>query len=283
MVEGRQRDDPGQESELIRQAPEAGYDHPEKRQYRRDVWSVIDKAVPRDRADLHALLMPSAEGDEVEVALSKGFRETNLHIVDKNPAIVARHLANRFPRAQRYGVDLHRALERVRRSGAYLSVMHADLTGTIVNVDLRRAIFAYLQTCMSPSIVIVNAQTGLEGRDIKWAEIDALDFPREMIGLGHEQLSRRNRWRATKVSEHLYVSAGYLATPQEMGLSRMGLMEEGMRRISVVPLRAGTYQIGRSPRLWVAVLVVAGVWTRSDLHRVGWLHGFPGDRRCDSR
>lgn len=91
--------------------PAAGYDFGNKRHYRRNIWNTF-----RTSAYWHpqatAMLMPSIEGDEIDVALSKGFRERNLHIVDQNPAIVAT-LKRRYPRLHAYGVPLVRATERL--------------------------------------------------------------------------------------------------------------------------------------------------------------------------
>lgn len=91
--------------------PAAGYDFGNKRHYRRNIWNTF-----RTSAYWHpqatAMLMPSIEGDEIDVALSKGFRERNLHIVDQNPAIVAT-LKRRYPRLHTYGVPLVRATERL--------------------------------------------------------------------------------------------------------------------------------------------------------------------------
>ena len=109
-----------------RRGPESGYDHGAKRQYRRDVWAALSRhcAVPRSYAQ--AFLMPSLEGDEIDVALSKGFREENLHVCDENPAIVAT-LKRRYPRLNTYGVDVLKALGRCPS----LHVANIDLCGTV--------------------------------------------------------------------------------------------------------------------------------------------------------
>jgi hypothetical protein len=92
-------------------APEGGYDFGAKKHYRRDIWSTFRKFTGTDTHSARALLLPSLEGDEIDVALSKGFREENLHIVDRNPAIVAT-LKRRYPCINTYGVEIERAVRR---------------------------------------------------------------------------------------------------------------------------------------------------------------------------
>lgn len=53
-------------------------------------------ACPVPKSEASVFLMPSSEGDEVDVCLSHGFRERNLTVCDRNPAIVA-HLKRRYP------------------------------------------------------------------------------------------------------------------------------------------------------------------------------------------
>lgn len=109
---------------MNRSAPADGYDTSPKRMYRRRCWNALTESM-HDKPNAQALLMPSIEGDEVDVALSKGLREENLHLVDRNPAIVA-HLKRRFPRAHTYGVELRRALARIRRAGVSLNIANID-------------------------------------------------------------------------------------------------------------------------------------------------------------
>ncbi len=122
------------EADGMRRAPADGYDKGPKRQYRRDVWKHLADGRGL-RSERHALLMPSLEGDEVEVALSKGFREDHLHVVDSNPAIVAT-LRRRFPLINTYGVTAARACERIAAKGVRLGAANFDFTGC-VSVALR--------------------------------------------------------------------------------------------------------------------------------------------------
>lgn len=154
---------------MKRRAPKDGYDFGNKRQYRRDVWRFFQKHCPVPRAHAQALLMPSAEGDEIEVALNNGFREENLHVVDANPAIVAT-LKRRYRKISTYGCDVASVFLNGRIASHVLHVANLDLTGTLGP--------AWFETCfhvarsLAPHGLI--AATYLKGRDpltAKFAEV----------------------------------------------------------------------------------------------------------------
>jgi hypothetical protein len=116
---------------VSRIAPKGGYDFARKRDYRRKVWATFRDRLKTDNipvAESHALLMPSLEGAEIEVALNAGFREKNLHVVDMNPAIVAT-LKRRYPQVNTYGCSAGRAMGRIARSGVRLRCANFDFTG----------------------------------------------------------------------------------------------------------------------------------------------------------
>jgi len=115
---------------IQRRAPAHGYDFGNKRQYRRAVWAALRDHCAGRMASAQALLMPSAEGDEIEVALANGFREQNLHIVDHNAAIVA-SLKRRYPRVHTYGVSLEDAIERLWKKELRIDVANLDLCGPV--------------------------------------------------------------------------------------------------------------------------------------------------------
>lgn len=114
---------------MDRSAPRDGYDFGNKRQYRRNVWAVAREFINHNRPNAHVLLMPSAEGDEIEVAEANGFRQCNMHIVDRNPAIVAT-LKKRYPHINTYGVDVVRAVRRIAASDIKLEFANFDFCGT---------------------------------------------------------------------------------------------------------------------------------------------------------
>lgn len=112
----------------MRSAPRGGYDFSRKRDYRRKVWATGRDTLKRyglSVADSHALLMPSLEGDEIDVALNAGFRESHLHVVDHEPAIVAT-LKRRYPRINTYGVTVSRAFERLAERGIKIRCANLD-------------------------------------------------------------------------------------------------------------------------------------------------------------
>jgi hypothetical protein len=117
---------------VSRQAPANGYDFGQKRQYRRTIWRHFANYFHGDRSDKQLLLMPSKEGDEIEVAKCVGFREENMHVVDKNPAIVA-SLTRRYPKITTYGVTVVNAVVRARRQGVRFHAVNLDLCTNLSN------------------------------------------------------------------------------------------------------------------------------------------------------
>lgn len=149
---------------MIRSAPSDGYDFGSKRHYRRQVWNIFRDACKGRLSTSHALLMPSAEGDEIDVALSKGFREENLHVVDRNPAIVA-HLKRRYPKVNTYGVEIGRAAQRISENGVWLSVANLDLCGQVSDKQARTlSSFAVWAPMEHHGLVAVTALRGRESR-----------------------------------------------------------------------------------------------------------------------
>lgn len=118
---------------MSRSAPEAGYDFGRKREYRRQVWATFRDALKRSGRSVkgtQALLMPSLEGDEIEVAINAGFRESNLHVVDREPAIVAT-LKRRYRRIHTYGCTLSRAMERMATEGIRIGCANFDFCSQV--------------------------------------------------------------------------------------------------------------------------------------------------------
>ena len=140
-------------------APSDGYDFGNKRQYRRNIWNAFASFCGTHAATAHAFLMPSSEGDEIDVALNAGFRESNLHLCDDNPAIVA-HLKRRYPSAHGYGRRFDVAGSVI--TPQLIACANLDLTGTIdgAATDVR----AFIRTgCMRHHAMI--AVTALRGRE----------------------------------------------------------------------------------------------------------------------
>lgn len=118
---------------MPRIAPKGGYDFSKKRDYRRKVWATFRDGIKNSGgsvASAQALLMPSLEGDEIDVALNAGFREQNLHVVDWEPAVVAT-LKRRYPKIHTYGVSVSRAFKRLSSDGVRLTCANMDFCGSI--------------------------------------------------------------------------------------------------------------------------------------------------------
>ena len=111
---------------LKRRAPKGGYSFAEKESYRNRVWSRLAENCPVPRAVAQILIMPSAEGT-VDVVLRYGFREEDVHIVDRNPAIVAT-LKRRYAKVNTYGVEVERACARIAAKGLVIHAANFDFT-----------------------------------------------------------------------------------------------------------------------------------------------------------
>lgn len=199
----------------MRRAPKEGYDFARKRDYRRKVWATFRDELKRRRLSVkesHALLMPSLEGKEIEVALAAGFREQNLHVVDSEPAIVAT-LKRRYPRINTYGVTASRAVQRIGDDGIALRCANLDFCGQISNsyrMELGKTIMAGALgwrvtdygkkhsriTCTktpgfdSECIVAVSVLRGREPKSIT-TQWDNDDIGDEALGRIHESILQR--------------------------------------------------------------------------------------------
>lgn len=203
----------------IRSAPAEGYDFGNKRQYRRTIWSRFRKHCVGRLHLAQALLMPSLEGDEIDVALNKGFREENLHVVDRNPAIVAT-LKRRYPKIQTYGVELERAVARMADRGVTLDVANLDLCGQ-VSLPLLQAVDAVAHDgAMNPGGLV--AVTMLRGRESGLAGVSMAAHVRDWSTVQRNAdpvlsaLTLQDCWRLGKVQRALCAGdlwdAGIVAT-----------------------------------------------------------------------
>ena len=117
---------------MKRTAPKGGYDFGSKRDYRRAVWGGLRDCISAWTTpdDAQIALMPSAEGKEIEVVESMGFRRENMHVIDRNPAIVAT-LQRRFPGINTYGVEARYALSRMAKNGVRIDAANLDFCGCV--------------------------------------------------------------------------------------------------------------------------------------------------------
>jgi hypothetical protein len=155
---------------MKRSAPVDGYDvNPQKRHYRKQVWATIRRGVVGTGiGDAHVALMPSAEGSEIGVALAAGFREKNLHVIDRNPAIVA-HIKRRFPFVSTYGVELSTALMRMAERGVCLAAANLDLCGPVGMPTAEPLVVgSHARLWRDRAVVCVNTLRGRERGE--WSE-----------------------------------------------------------------------------------------------------------------
>lgn len=232
---------------MSRRAPAGGYDFGNKRQWRREIWKVF-----RDHCSVRgpALLMPSLEGDEIDVAKANGFREDQLHVVDNNPAIVAT-LRKRFPRIKTYGVSAARATERMAKAGVTVGHMNLDLTACVSPglVGECRSIAA--SGAMAPHCVVaVNMLRGRETRS-------TFDY---LQALGDEQVSRNPEMGDMRFR-------GYRLTVADIARLHTILLPFAQHRIWRL-LRAGIYKTGPQTMLWFVAETVSAAWVN------GWVEGF---------
>lgn len=172
---------------MNRRAPIDGYSFGNKRQYRREVWATFRRVCCGSLATSHALLMPSAEGEEIEVALNNGFREHNLHVVDDNPAIVA-HLKRRYPRLNTYGSRVSRASERIKKLGVKLSAANLDMCSQL-SAPIESEIRAFVDNDVLVDGACV-AVTILRGRE----QGESRDLVRLLSGLPSSHPALPERW-----------------------------------------------------------------------------------------
>lgn len=150
-------------SSVIRSAPAGGYAFVEKEEYRQLVWSGFVRFFGRSVDTKRVLLLPSIEGREVEVAIEHGFREENLFVVDKNPAIVAT-LKRRFSKIHTYGVTASRACKRIFQEGVILDGANLDFTGQVCSSLTLEMESILTSKCWSdPSFIAVTVMRGREG------------------------------------------------------------------------------------------------------------------------
>lgn len=154
-------------------APDGGYSFEEKAGYRRFVWDAIASRSQWREPGQAVLLMPSLEGLEIDEALSRGFRERDLHIVDLNPAIVATLKRDRYRQVTGYGVSVHRAHRRIAKAGLRLYGASIDLCSTSSWKTSRElAVCSDADCWQSGARVVVNVLRGRESARTRQSVID---------------------------------------------------------------------------------------------------------------
>lgn len=221
---------------MDRSAPAVGYKSNRKNLWRRQVWNVVTREAEVKKWS--ALLMPSIEGHEIDIATEKGFKQSQLHVVDRNPAIMA-HIKRRYPRVTTYGVTVGRACERIAKQGIKLSFANLDFCGClgkplISEMDIVRRSGALKDTAMVGVTMLRGRETARTLR---------------MLRLTAPALRERGGWQ----SEH------WAQADQEklndMDIARIWVCAKYLD--GLFPLRAGVYKSpnGCQTMLWCVMLV----------------------------
>lgn len=148
--------------EAKRRAPSFGYGTDAKSAFRSFAWDEISGRSPWREPGQQVMLLPSIEGLEIEEAIRRGFRESDIHIVDDNPAIVAT-LRRRYPNIHTYGVSVHRAHRRAAERGIRLYGASLDFCGP-ASMRLARELSVCSESdCwQSGARIVVNVLRGRE-------------------------------------------------------------------------------------------------------------------------
>jgi hypothetical protein len=158
--------------------PSVGYGSEEKKIWRDAMWSRIcardrwsgystggDVLGPVARKDKTVFMLESLDGMEIQKCLKLGFSESNLHVCNANPAVVA-VLKRRFPAINTYGVPAERALYRIAKAGIKLSVISLDfcacLSSSVLD-SLRATRSAAYPLCL----IAVNVLRGREPQGVR--------------------------------------------------------------------------------------------------------------------
>lgn len=232
---------------MNRSAPTDGYDFGAKRQYRRDVWATFSRFAARQPRLATALLMPSAEGDEVEVALRNNFREDRLHLADQNAAIAA-HLKRRYRRSTCHGVSVSRAAERLAKRGVRLDVANLDLCGHIdVGSPTANEIRAFITTGVMADRSLL-AITTLRGRERR---LDWLKRSADVISDVYKQ-------REVPINGHVSHEGDAARITELVCLLREPVQRSvGITRYLPKLLRHGTYRSNHQTLLWAVFVLFA--------------------------
>jgi len=129
--------------------PSSGYSSGAKAQYRSDVWeSFTDfaKATIRSVSDAYAIILPSKDGEEIEVAIQYGVPEEKIICVDENPALIAAsQWRKKFPRCKYYGCKISQLPEKLEEDGRRVAIANLDLCNNF-SEDLLDEIQSFFKT-----------------------------------------------------------------------------------------------------------------------------------------
>lgn len=231
---------------MDRSAPAGGYNFGAKIDYRKTIWSEFRSLLGKDRERASTLLMPSIEGVEISIAKSYGFPVFKMHVVDRNPAIVA-HVKRRFPAVQAHGISLGRAVRKISRSGIRLLALNLDLCGNVGYPVIKE--LEAVANSLDPRTSPLLAVTVLRGRELEETQ-DEMDEWEEAMQLEAAMTT-------------IQVSGGTVIDQKRLNLIRLCLFGGGFvsgdrnsspvrSRFFPALLRAGIYKstAGNQTMLW---------------------------------
>jgi len=217
---------------------ELKYTNDAKMLWRRELWGYIAQLVDLDWG--RVAILPAKNGMELDVLRSFGVGDDQIHIIDKNPAIVATHRKRTPTLGGTYGVTLARAFEIMAARQMVIQAAHIDLC-----TNLNDHMLAEISHVVSSGVLDINgvlAITILRGREGGWikARFDAaaaLDDVRERMG--DDDLELWNGWDGG--IEHI--------TPTWRDLYRNAILGQAIeraagKRMRVYPHIHGAYRSG---------------------------------------
>lgn len=222
-------------------APRGGYTSGEKARYRNSIWSVFRDECQAFVRDAQALLLPSSEGTEIEVALAHGFREENLFAVDWDLRVVL-SLQERFPKIHVYGVPLAQALHEMAMQRVRLDVANFDLCGPVGDELLPTLRYAAGAGVLAPGALL--AVTVLRGREHEWAIQRVRDLQKD-------EGAFRRRLRKRGIELPMYPSPDcWRLLELRLALSSFCIGAEPVLDPNTQQPRSGMYASGPQALLW---------------------------------
>lgn len=163
--------------------PSTGYNFGNKRQYRRNVWRFIDdNLIGVPIKDRKVLIIDTKDGLETRFLIQRGYRPSNLYVVNKNPAEVAwltrRLREDGLQPVNTYGVDVFEAAASIAKSGVKLNAIQLDLCGSETDGLLYKlGDLAVNEVTSSGAVVTLTVLRGrdvLAGPKVLWSTIPGL-------------------------------------------------------------------------------------------------------------
>ncbi len=147
-------------------APKGGYDTDVKNEYRVAVWGAIAPRVIASLDDERAVcvIMPSREGLEIDVAVSRGIPPEKILCVDQSAAVIATSKwRKRWPQCRFFASKVSAVGEKMKKAGMVAVAANLDLCGNFSDETLFE-VDTFLKTApLSDSACI--AVTMMKGRE----------------------------------------------------------------------------------------------------------------------